>query len=66
MTLNIYFLFLNKHIYNRHINKIKKTKRKIHITVVSYNSTVTTEVKLKRSFTKLMDCTWFNFFSIAI
>ena len=39
--------FLYKHIYNRHINKIKKTKTKVHITVVRYKATITPEIKLK-------------------
>ena len=42
-----YFLFIHKHIYNRHINKIKKTKAKIYIAVVRSKATITPEIKLK-------------------
>ena len=41
------FVFIHKHIYNRHMNKIKKVKTKIHKTVIKYNATVTPEIKLK-------------------
>ena len=41
------FIFIHKHIYNRHMNKIKKVKTKIHKTVIKYNATVTPEIKLK-------------------
>ena len=41
------FLFIHKHICNRHINKIKKTKAKIHKTVVRCKATITPEIKLK-------------------
>ena len=47
-VLNIFLLlFIHKHIYNRHINKIKKTKTKIHITVISCKATITPETQLK-------------------
>ena len=38
---------MHKHIYNRHINKIKKTKNKIYMTVASCKATVTPKIKLK-------------------
>ena len=52
MTLNeftqfCFFLFIHKRIYNRHINKTKKAKTKIHITVIRYKATVTPDIKLK-------------------
>ena len=40
-------LFIQKHIYNGHINKIKKSKTKIHITVIKCKATITPEIKLK-------------------
>ena len=43
----LFFLFIQKNIYNGHINKMKKTKTKIHITVIRCNATVTPEIKLK-------------------
>ena len=43
-----FFLFINKHIYNRHITKIKKGKTKIHITVITCKATVRPEIKLKK------------------
>ena len=43
----IFFLFMQKHIYNRYINKIKKAKTKIHITIIRCKATVTPEIKLK-------------------
>ena len=38
---------MHKHIYNRHINNIQKTKNKIYITVASCKATVTPQIKLK-------------------
>ena len=46
--LFFFFLFINKHIYNRHITKIKKGKTKIHITVITSKATVRPEIKLKK------------------
>ena len=43
-----FFLFINKHIYNRHITKIKKGKTKIHLTVITCKATVRPEIKLKK------------------
>ena len=43
----VVFLFIQKHIYNGHINKMKKTKTKIHITVISCKATTTPEINLK-------------------
>ena len=43
-----FFLFINKHIYNRHITKIKKCKTKIHITVITCKASVIPEIKLKK------------------
>ena len=40
-------LFIQKHIYNRHINKMKKSKTKIHITIIRCKATITPEIKLK-------------------
>ena len=45
--LLVFLLFIHKHIYNRHINKIKKAKTKIHKTVISCEVTVTPEIQLK-------------------
>ena len=42
-----FFLFIYKHIYNRHIDKIKKTKTKIHKTVIRCKATATPAIKLK-------------------
>ena len=42
-----FFLFIQKHIYNGHINKMKKSKTKIHITVIRCKATITPEIKLK-------------------
>ena len=42
-----FFLFIQKHIYNGHIDKMKKSKAKIHITVIKCKATITTEIKLK-------------------
>ena len=46
---NFFFFlsFIQKHIYNGHINKLKKTKTKIHITVIRWKATITPELKLK-------------------
>ena len=41
------FLFIQKHIFNRYINKIKKAKTKIHITVIKCKATVIPEIKIK-------------------
>ena len=58
-----FFLFINKHIYNRHITKIKKGKTKIHITVITCKATVRPEIKTKKgATTKLMNNTWANLF----
>ena len=40
-------IYNNKHIYNRHIKKLKKAKTNIHITVTRCKATVTSEIKLK-------------------
>ena len=40
-----FFLFIQKH--NGHINKMKKTKTKIHITVIRCKAAITPELKLK-------------------
>ena len=45
MFLFFLFLFIQKHIYNGHINKMKKTKTKICIIVMK--ATTTPEIKLK-------------------
>ena len=42
-----FLLFLQKQIYNRHINKMKKCKTKIYITVIRCKATITPEIKLK-------------------
>ena len=41
------FLLIHTHISNRHINKIKRTKTKIHITAIRCKATKTPEIKLK-------------------
>ena len=38
---------MQKHIYNGHINKMKKRKTKVHITVIRCKATITAEIKLK-------------------
>ena len=43
----LFFLFIQRHIYNEHINKMKKSKTKIHITVIRCKATITSEKKLK-------------------
>ena len=43
----MFFLFIQKHIYNGHINKMQKNKTKIHITVIRCTATVMSEIKLK-------------------
>ena len=43
----IFFRFMHKHIYNRHIITVKKTKTKIYKTVITCKATVTPEIKLK-------------------
>ena len=49
VSLYVYisFLFIQKHIYNGHINKMKKTKTKIHVAVIRSKATTTPETKLK-------------------
>ena len=42
------FLFIQKHIYNGHINEMQKNKTKIHITVIRRKATITSEMKLKK------------------
>ena len=42
-----FFSFIQKHIYNGHINKMKKAKTKIHITVIRCKTTITPDIKLK-------------------
>ena len=42
-----FYLFIQKHINNGHTNKIKKSKTKIHITVIKCKATITPEIKLK-------------------
>ena len=42
-----FFLFIQKHIYNGHLNKMKKTKAKIHVTVIRCKATLRPEIKLK-------------------
>ena len=48
MQQPIFLLFIHKHISNRHIKKIKKTKTEIHITVVRCKATIKPEIKIKR------------------
>ena len=45
----IYHFFFNssKNMYNGHINKMKKTKTKMYITVIRCKATITPEIKLK-------------------
>ena len=38
---------MKKHIQNGHINKMKKSKTKTHITVIRCKATITPEIKLK-------------------
>ena len=38
---------MQKHIYNGHINKMEKSKTKIHITLINCKATITPEIKLK-------------------
>ena len=45
---------MQKHSYNGRINKMKKSKTKIHITVIGCKATITPEIKLKGTITKLM------------
>ena len=42
-----FFLFIQKHIYNGHINKMKKSKAKIHIIVIRCKANITPEIKSK-------------------
>ena len=46
-TGQLLFLFIQKYIYNGHVNKMKKRKTKIHITVIRFKATITSEIKLK-------------------
>ena len=43
----IFFLFIQKQICNGHINEVKKSKTKRHITVIKCKATITPEKKLK-------------------
>ena len=43
----LFVLFIQKHIYNGHINKMKKGKTKTHITVIRCKATITPAMKLK-------------------
>ena len=45
----VFLLFIQKHIYEGHINKMKKseTKAEIHITVIRCKAAITPEIKLK-------------------
>ena len=47
LLLFVIFLFIQKHTYNEHIDKMKKTKTKIHITVIRCKAAITPEIKLK-------------------
>ena len=40
------FLFIHKYLYNRRINKTRKAKTKIDVTVIMCKATVTAEIKL--------------------
>ena len=42
--MNNFYLFIQKHIYNGHI---KKTKTKIHLTVIRCKATIPPEIKLE-------------------
>ena len=42
-----FFLFIQKDIYNGHINKMRKNKTKTHITAIRCKATITPEIKLK-------------------
>ena len=42
----IFFLFIEKHIYNGHINKMKKSKTMIYIIVIRCKATITPAIKL--------------------
>ena len=53
-----FLLFIQKHIYNGHINKMKGTKTKIHKTVIRCNATITHEIR--GTITKLMGYKWFK------
>ena len=48
-----FFLFIQKSIYNVHINKMKKSKTKINIAVIRWKATITPEIKLKEEQYKL-------------
>ena len=45
--MNNFYLFIQKHIYNGHINKMKKTKTKIRLTVIRCKATIPPKIKLK-------------------
>ena len=45
----LFFLFMQNHIYNGHINKIKISKTEMHITVIRCKATLTPEIKLKEN-----------------
>ena len=47
MEMTCSFLFIHKHIHNRHIDKIKKVRTTIHKTINTYRTTATPEIKLK-------------------
>ena len=42
-----FLLFILRHIYNVHTNKMRANKTKIHITVISSKATITLEIKVK-------------------
>ena len=59
--LFIYFLLTQKHIYNGHINKMIKTKTKLHIAITRCKATNNTWDKIKRgTIAKLVDYKWFK------
>lgn len=43
-----FFLFIQKHIYNGHLDKMKKTKTKIYVTITRCKATITPQIKLKQ------------------
>ena len=43
---------MQKDIYNKHINEIKKAKTKMHITVIRSKATVIPEIRLKEEHLK--------------
>ena len=44
MGWNLFFSFIQKHIYNGDNDKVKKSKTKIHITVIRCKATLTHEI----------------------